>query len=513
MKYLKTYKLFENPNHIYKNIKGEWIDLSFEDDDAIPFFYDIELNTIFLGQSKIDGIYYIHPELIQIVNKHRSQKGYAPLSIYDTNLLYSGRIWKGRKVISFWSYPDKEMFDIIINKLEDKSSVRIWGNDWLIEVVIGDDNISIKNLPYNWKDNNAMEKGIIKMVPVDEYDKSENFDREDHIKSPLNKSKKPTYYKTSKHKPKNITNIEYKGMMKNIYQESILSFGEYIKETPDYIYNRNTEWEMEWSDDDARPFQYLTNDLFSGEKSGEFHLGNYGDNHPDMFPSGGLYSGRIWDDPSKQIISFWDYPPNKEEFKKIIDQLERKTGHKIWNKDWKIEVLVDKNINRWDIEAGDDMTSDLESIIIPVVDYTGSEDTPKELLNMHLKDKSKLKVPTGFGSKHKHKYQTNLEPIRYKNMMKNVFTENVDTKPKRKKKKVIYEAIINDIKGNIISYITNFKMTKLEEKWMTCNVKGYKKKKVEGYKTKVWVYFEDKLKLNTKCFKNGKIELLVIDDK
>ena len=312
MKYLKTYKIFENPNHIFADIRGKWLDLNFDDEDALPFFYDTELKILFVGQSKKDGIYYIHPELINIVNKHRSMKGFSPLSINDTNLLISGRIWIGRKVISFWTYPHKSIFNTIIDELESKSSVNIWNNNWLIEVIIGDDDKPVKNLPYNWKNNTAMEKGIIKLIPVEDYDKSKNFNRENHVLSPLYKTKTQTqtHITTRKYKPSKMTDIEYKKMMKNLYQE------------------------------------------------------------------------------------------------------------------------------------------------------------------------------------------------RY---------ENTSTKPKRKKKKINYEAIINNIKGNPIMYVTKFKLKKLEDDWMTCVAKGYRKKQIEGYKTEVWVSFNKELKIDKKSFKHGEIDLLVID--
>ena len=271
----------------------------------MPFFYDIELDMIFTGQSKKEGLYYIHPELIKVLNKYRAKKGFAPISIFDTNLLISGRLWKGRKVMSFWTYPDKNLFTKIIDDLELKSSLHIWNNDWLIEVVIDNKDKIVKDLPYNWKEDSTIEKGNIKLILVDDFEKSKDFKREKHILSPIDKKDIKNYNKKY-YKPDGVSDIEYKNMMRNLYQE------------------------------------------------------------------------------------------------------------------------------------------------------------------------------------------------------------RTNTKPKRSKIEVNYEAIINDFKGNVSKYITKFKLIKSENGYVECNAQGYKKEKIDGFKSKVWVSFKEDLRIEIKSFKTGTVSLLVI---
>jgi hypothetical protein len=50
--------------------------------------------------------------------------------------------------------------------------------------------------------------------------------------------------------------------------------------------------------------------------------------------------GRLWDD--KKIISFWGYPKNSFELKKVISLLEQKLNKKMWNQGWIIDIY-DRN--------------------------------------------------------------------------------------------------------------------------------------------------------------------------
>lgn len=104
-------------------------------------------------------------------------------------------------------------------------------------------------------------------------------------------------------------------------------------------------------------------------------------------------SGRLYMD--YKIITFWDFPKNKEELKKIIEDLENKLNIKIWNNGWKIEIIEDY-LNKdyfW--------TNDIEKLsYIPVEEYKGSKDFSEEERKKHLesplfKKKNNIK---GFGS-------------------------------------------------------------------------------------------------------------------
>ena len=53
---------------------------------------------------------------------------------------YAGRLWSESKIMSFWDYPSPTMLKSILNELErlDKN-LNFTNNDWLIEVIIGED--------------------------------------------------------------------------------------------------------------------------------------------------------------------------------------------------------------------------------------------------------------------------------------------------------------------------------------------------------------------------------------
>jgi len=70
------------------------------------------------------------------------------------------------------------------------------------------------------------------------------------------------------------------------------------------------------------------------------------------------YIGRLWTE--SKVISFWKYPKNIDDLKKIVEALEKETHLKIWNNGWKI--LVIKVLHKID---------DNGQIISDVTDTTG----------------------------------------------------------------------------------------------------------------------------------------------
>ena len=117
------------------------------------------------------------------------------------------------------------------------------------------------------------------------------------------------------------------------------------------------------------------------------------------------YPGRLWTED--KIISFWTYP-NETLFKDIIKKLEEKTGLKIFNNSWKIEVVKTKSgkikVSKGNLDnyLGYDPASRVE--VIPIEEYIGSENVPEEKRILHMlnwKEKEKLKKEKGvegFGS-------------------------------------------------------------------------------------------------------------------
>ncbi len=113
-------------------------------------------------------------------------------------------------------------------------------------------------------------------------------------------------------------------------------------------------------------------------------------------------SGRLF--VELKIITFWQFPKNKEDFLQLIVELKDITDIEIDNT-WSVEVLKhdDKNINSPDLGWGDWNPSEKTVEYIPIADYQGGYRRPQqELKIMHvvsplLKQKN---VKPGYGSKY-----------------------------------------------------------------------------------------------------------------
>jgi len=190
-----------------------------------------------------------------------------------------------------------------------------------------------------------------------------------------------------------------------------------IKETPDTIHYKNKRGNsksINYYAKDAKPFFVETNSDHT--KVIKLFIGFYKSPHMDIrYPYGRedqkKYAGRIW--KRRKLISFWIYP-NKTLFVDIIKELEKKLKTKIFNNDWKIEIIKtsdqkfkmadpnDKNIDFYFGDRYDNKQNQEE--LIPIEDYIDSEDQPEELriqhmLNWQEKEKEKKKNGVkGFGS-------------------------------------------------------------------------------------------------------------------
>jgi len=158
--------------------------------------------------------------------------------------------------------------------------------------------------------------------------------------------------------------------------EGMLDEGK-IVENPDVVYNANLSKQLaSYPDQDARPFGYLFDKMMVGGRN-DF-----------VFP------GRMW--VRKKIISFWKYPP-KGKFKKLIKDLEKESGVKIWSKGWQVEIYPGKK----QID-----NSNNKSVLVPLEKYNGSKLPPGGDID-HVKSPMLKKKKTGIkpnvGSKKKPK--------------------------------------------------------------------------------------------------------------
>ena len=176
-------KIFESPDiislpELEYNEYGEDIDANdwspeFGDPDSHPFW--IQNGQLVLGRV-VSG----HPEWSR--------------SKVDA---YSGRLWKERKMISFWNYPDKKRFFDIIEGLsarlgrEYNEEIDILGDpEWKVEVLPQDKEIWRPGM-YVREENPKTFKS--KLIPIKDYQGSAQRSKEDlgqkHVKSPMDKDK------------------------------------------------------------------------------------------------------------------------------------------------------------------------------------------------------------------------------------------------------------------------------------------------------------------------------------
>jgi hypothetical protein len=146
-----------------------------------------------------------------------------------------------------------------------------------------------------------------------------------------------------------------------------------LKESPDTIYAKVEDFdtgkvyniwdldktvEIEWSDYrfEPYPFGYYEGKFLMEPQPGGTHyqLGE------EFFPNDDVdrfnmdLAGRIFRKP--QIISFWRYPKNIFELRRVIKDIEKVLGQKIWGKGWKIEIINE---------------NEEENILIPLETYDG----------------------------------------------------------------------------------------------------------------------------------------------
>lgn len=164
------YKLNESPDKIKNGILHDYTWMAGQ---ALPFSCIKENNKlkVLVGDWGQTHRYISKDDTVEPIDKK--------------DRLYSGRLWVGEKIISFWSYPNKKDFNEIINQLEPlllrkiKTNIsnKIWNNGWQVEI------ISLKN---KFKINKNYQKGFninpdnftSELIPVEDYLKSEDFPEE-----------------------------------------------------------------------------------------------------------------------------------------------------------------------------------------------------------------------------------------------------------------------------------------------------------------------------------------------
>lgn len=189
---------------------------------------------------------------------------------------------------------------------------------------------------------------------------------------------------------------------------------EFINESPDNIkYYRQDGFpiQLNYKSSDAFAFGYFNNHMivspegWSHPKMLEYIIGDYVSDGVEKYFK---YSGRLW--LNNKVISFWNYPENKSKLFSILNDIEiklKKQNNKkiniINDKSWRIEVVKIDDVIKTDLSYDWDFENKYNTELINIHDYKTSLDFSEKEKQMHLlnqKEKQKLKVPYGFGSKH-----------------------------------------------------------------------------------------------------------------
>lgn len=390
-------KLNENPDGVQTPTRY----LSWREDDAMPFGYyggKLYLNTEGGMHGNMPGV---HDEVLSKLPYGSGNYGQPRTYLED-----QGRLWKNHKIMSFWKYPPKEKFKKIIDEIGKAIGEPNMFNDpeWKVEIVKGQ-----KKDPY--KDGSGPEKvrDINKdwdwkewwydteIISLRDYVGSNQRSKEElakqHVESPMTKMKRPDktdYVKAGqkKHKP-----LAWKQAM---YAESTIVRPK-INESPDMIQADNLYdiagiHNLGFTDKNALAFGYYRDNMMIGKGSETHaeaaanrygfknkHTGSATVQRKDL-----KYAGRLW--PDQKIISFWNYPP-KNELKKVLDDIvdenRKKYGDSYYlnfdDPNWSIEIISKEVPKKAAQEYGHNEWMDaLDSTLIPLSDYTGSEDQSKE---------------------------------------------------------------------------------------------------------------------------------------
>lgn len=162
----KNFLITESPDLLYTKTGKHEV----TDNDAIAFFSEVNNN---------------HTEAT-IVYVGNSGESHAKVG-YAEGRVYPGRLWLNDKLISFWVYPNPQLFKTIMITLEKKLNIQIYNNDWRVEVIKKDGKIYTKEYNPNDKQNDYffpddfwLNKHIEKtvLIPVEKYIGSENFSDE-----------------------------------------------------------------------------------------------------------------------------------------------------------------------------------------------------------------------------------------------------------------------------------------------------------------------------------------------
>ena len=224
---ITKFRLFESPDTtLYKNQR-----IRYDMYGAHPIGYlkDIRYtspdktgrNLINLNTGFVIGYEYgIHPNVMSYFGIE--EKGIPALENFD----YAGRIWKDKKLISFWQYPEtKGKLDEIVKEINNLATdFQIDENEWEIEIYL--DEIDPKD---KWSDYSGKRTKFIKLKDYKTSNDPSATEYELHLLNAKDKAKalkdlgyKPKPIKT----PKGMTQAQWRNKSTRFrFTESFQNFG------------------------------------------------------------------------------------------------------------------------------------------------------------------------------------------------------------------------------------------------------------------------------------------------
>ena len=351
-------------------------------------------------------------------------------NIERNSFKYPGRIWKDKKLISFWTYPDAQTFKKIIDELSKKLDVNIMGDpEWLVEIIRKKDtgeiqkgemmhNSEFGEWDFMYTDNS--DKFKISHIHPKDYIGSEDVPEEDrakeHILSPLLKKKRKVPPGWGSNSDRYRRKRQWQMARVGDESKKEENFPR-LFETPDFALQPNS------SNSNDKLAWYEGTTFSFGLYDGKFYMSKEGKTHEDIIVSETppktrerlefKYPGRIWIAEEYKLISFWTYPDVKT-FKYMMTELSKNLKLKtdLMN-DPRCYVEILKSADGEEIVKDTDFVEDnangswssafkYKGELVNPKDYVGSEDVPEEdrakehILSPLLK--KKRKVPPGWGS-------------------------------------------------------------------------------------------------------------------
>jgi len=141
--------------------------VSYESPNAIPFLY-------YKGKLYIGEYGQSHGHMVEDIEESDDNFEYGYYEVWE-NVTNNGRLFVKHKILSFWYIPNKSTFVNIVNDLERELNMKIWNDNYKLELIRGE-NISTEEYDKYTDIKEFKQKEFMKTetkhVPIEEYKKS-----------------------------------------------------------------------------------------------------------------------------------------------------------------------------------------------------------------------------------------------------------------------------------------------------------------------------------------------------